>query len=212
MNCLVSLRLWRSPPDNKKERANLMMEKLKDSAFVKMLKSGDKKVKIIMLLGILGILLIFLSQVFSSPKPKENQTVEAGETVTTAEYRKMLEQDLAAFISQIEGAGETKVMVTLKGTGETVYLKEQKTDVNQQGETGAESFSEHRSVSESYVVTDGKDGRNTVVKSQLEPEIKGVVVVCAGGDSPVVQSRILDAVTTALDLSSVRVYISKLAK
>ncbi len=46
------------------------MEKWKDSAFAKMLKSGDKKVKIIMLLGILGILLIFLSQVFSSPKPK----------------------------------------------------------------------------------------------------------------------------------------------
>lgn len=189
-----------------------MMEKWKDSALMKMLKSGDKKVKIIMLLGILGILLIFLSQVFSSQKPQENPTVEAGETVTTAEYRKTLEEELAAFISQIEGAGETKVMVTLKGTGETVYLKEQKTDVNQQGDTGSENFSEHRSVSESYVVTDGKNGRNTVVKSQLEPEIKGVVVVCAGGDSPVVQSRILDAVTTALDLSSVRVHISKLAK
>ncbi len=188
------------------------MEKLKDMAFFKMLKSGDKKVKIIMLLGISGILLIFLSQVFSSPKPEENKSVEAGETVTTAEYRRTLEQDLAAFISQIEGAGETKVMVTLKGTGETVYLKEQDTDVNQQGDSGTDNFSEHRSVSESYVVTDGKDGRNTVVKSQLEPEIKGVVVVCAGGDSPVVQSRILDAVTTALDLSSVRVYISKLAE
>ena len=35
--------------------------------------------------------------------------------------------------------------------------------------------------------------------------VKGVVVVCSGADNPVVQQNIIDAVTTALDITSVKV-------
>ena len=41
--------------------------------------------------------------------------------------------------------------------------------------------------------------------------VKGVVVVCPGGEEPVVQQRIISAVTTALDISSKRVFVTRLA-
>ena len=46
----------------------------------------------------------------------------------------------------------------------------------------------------------------------VEPTVRGVVVVCEGGDDPVVVSRVLSAVTRSLSLSSDKVCITKLAK
>lgn len=43
-----------------------------------------------------------------------------------------------------------------------------------------------------------------------EPEIRGVVVVCEGADSPSVSLQITQMLTTALDIPSTRVFISKL--
>ena len=60
-------------------------------------------------------------------------------------------------------------------------------------------------------MVDGTDGRSALVRTRMEPVIKGVVVVCEGGDDPVTVSRIMDAVTTALAISSAKVCITKLA-
>ena len=43
----------------------------------------------------------------------------------------------------------------------------------------------------------------------IEPKVRGVVVVCDGGDDPVVRSRVLEAVTKALSISSDKVCITK---
>ena len=39
--------------------------------------------------------------------------------------------------------------------------------------------------------------------------VKGVVVVCQGGDNAAVSQRIVDAITTALNISSKRVCVTK---
>ena len=46
--------------------------------------------------------------------------------------------------------------------------------------------------------------------AELEPRVKGVVVVCEGGDRPEVVGKVVDAVTVALDISSARVSVSRL--
>ena len=51
---------------------------------------------------------------------------------------------------------------------------------------------------------------NTDTKTvSIEPKVRGVVVVCDGGDNPIVVSRILEAVTKALYISSDKVCITK---
>ena len=49
-----------------------------------------------------------------------------------------------------------------------------------------------------------------MIQKQLEPTVKGVVVVCEGGDDIGVQQRVIDAVTVALDISSSKVCVTKL--
>ncbi len=50
---------------------------------------------------------------------------------------------------------------------------------------------------------------DTKTKS-IEPTVRGVVIVCEGGDDPIVVSRVLGAVTRSLSVSSDKVYITKL--
>lgn len=51
---------------------------------------------------------------------------------------------------------------------------------------------------------------DTKTKS-IEPTVRGVVIVCDGGDDPVVVSRVLGAVTRSLSVTADRVCITKLA-
>ncbi len=51
---------------------------------------------------------------------------------------------------------------------------------------------------------------DTKTKS-ITPVVRGVVVVCDGGDDPVVVNRVMSAVTKSLDISSNKVCVTKLS-
>ncbi len=51
---------------------------------------------------------------------------------------------------------------------------------------------------------------NSTKTKEIEPIIRGVVIACNGGDDPVVQQSVLNAVTKALNISSAKVCITKL--
>ena len=52
--------------------------------------------------------------------------------------------------------------------------------------------------------------KNTDTKTKsIEPKVRGVVVVCDGGDDPLVVARVMDAVTKSLNIGSDKVCITK---
>ena len=52
--------------------------------------------------------------------------------------------------------------------------------------------------------------KNTDKKTaSIEPKVRGVVIVCDGGDDPIVAARVLEAVTKSLDINSDKVCITK---
>ena len=171
-------------------------------------QTPEKRVKFILALGISGIILIFLSQFWPG---KEEKTAEALPQASVSAYGEELEQQLSTLIRQISGAGETRVMVTLANDGETLYVRETRTDRDYTKGGTDDPVTERESREEEYVLIDGKEGRTALVRTRMEPVIKGVVVVCEGGDDPVTVMRILEAVTTALAISSAKVCITKLA-
>ena len=170
-------------------------------------KNPDKRARWIVILGAAGIVLIFFSSIFGG-REKAQPAETTGET--TAAYAASIRDELSEMIAKISGAGKTEVMVTLQNDGETLYAKEEQTERDSVQSAG-ESISERESRDEAYVMVDGTDGRSALVRTRMEPVIKGVVVVCEGGDDPVTASRIMDAVTTALAISSAKVCITKLA-
>jgi len=174
---------------------------------------GDVKTKIIVALGILGMALILLSQFIYSGNPAQNET-ESSE-LTAAQYAQALEERLEYMISQMEGAGETRVMITLEDAGEIVYAREEKRNVDTQREASPESLGrsyQKESTEQRYIVIDGKEGRQALVKTRLEPRVQGVVVMCSGAGNVKVEKDIIHVVTTALNIPTTRVCVVKISK
>ena len=167
---------------------------------------GGKANKWIVGLGLAGMALILLSNFW----PKEPKTTLAAKT-TAEEFVTKTEQKLEALIGNIEGAGTCQVMVTLENGVEYVYASEQKTNTDRQEDTGENSNkgSQRDDTEQSIIVVDTEEGRQGLLVTEIQPTVRGVVVICPGGDHPEVKQRIVDAVTTALNLSSNRVCVTR---
>lgn len=173
--------------------------------------NNQKYKKLIIVSGLIGIALIFFSNFI--PGEKKEVISKENESLTVDEYRTQIENNLKEIVSSIEGAGNTKVLVTVENSAETVYATEQKknkesTEDKSNGEITKKKESDGSEVH--YITVKDSDGTEKALSvTQVQPTIKGVVIVCDGGSDPCVQQRIIDAVTTALNVTSKRVCVTK---
>lgn len=137
---------------------------------IKNLFKDGKLKNIIIVCGILGMALIFLSSlsVFG-----ENDS-DASSLYSVEEYKTEMQTSLQEMLSRIQGVGGVSVLLTIESSAEGVYLE-----------------------------------NNSTKTKELEPVIRGVVIVCDGGDDPIVTERVLEAVTKALNISSAKVCVTK---
>ncbi|MCM1285649.1 MAG: hypothetical protein NC213_02525 [Acetobacter sp.] len=159
--------------------------------------SENKKVKIIMTIGAVGMILILISS-FSGNENKK--TEEVNNSLNYSEYTVQLEKKLTDIISNISGVGQCKVMITLENSSENVYatdseFKNNDDTVNQKDE---------------YVIYDSKNGETPVLIKEYFPQVMGVTVVCSGGDNIEIREKIIDAVTALFNISANRVSVSKI--
>lgn len=172
----------------------------------------DKKVKLIVAVGVIGIALILLSELIVPPKDAKNAAQPANDSLTSDHEK--LERQVYDLITSIQGVGRAKVMVTLETSVEYIYAKEQKTDEdvarNSKGED-TQTFTQKQKTEESYILVDGSAGKQALLTTEKAPRVKGVVVVCEGGDDRLVQTRIVDALTTAFDIGANRVCVTQMA-
>ncbi|MCI8496908.1 MAG: stage III sporulation protein AG [Clostridiales bacterium] len=171
---------------------------------------GEKGRKLLVIAGIAGIALILLSDFW--PSGGGTQTAAAQET-TNAEYAEQLEQKLSVLIGNISGVGKSEIMVTLENGVEYVYANEERktTDKTEDISDSTQRVQQSNDVEQNVItVDDASGGKKALVRTQIEPQVKGVVVVCEGGDQELVQQRVTNAVTTALNITSRRVCVTKL--
>lgn len=180
-----------------------MLNKIKEE-----IMSNPKKRNI--LIVVLFIVLIFI--VFSSfvtPK-KGNESAKVDEISSVKQYEKELEEKITSIINDIEGVGNTKVMVTLDSVVSYEYVKESKENIDSVL-SGEDITSKKANYEEKYIFIEDQNGKKqALVKKQLAPQIKGVVIVCDGGDKPVIISMLVETISTIFDIKSTQISISKL--
>ncbi len=140
------------------------MEKLLKKEFIK---------KTIIVLGIVGIVLIFISTLVESDTKNSNNN---NEVTSTKSYCEKLQTELENIISYIDGVGRTKILLTIDTSSEIVYQEKSENQTK-----------------------------------QLEPKIRGVIVVCDGGNNPIVVQNIINALRSVLDISASKISVSKLS-
>ena len=154
----------------------------------------DKKITAIICLGLAGIFLLTMSELV----PQKSTKTEKKETVSdiSDSYEADLEKRLTSIVSSINGAGRTQVMVTLASGDENVYdVKENSSDGSRERE---------------YIVIDDGSSESGLLLKVVEPEIRGVAVVCEGADSANVRQEIVSTVSAVLGISSNRISIAKI--
>lgn len=167
---------------------------------------GAKGKSVLLIVGLAGILLIGLSEWW--PSGDKEVSAPTAEQQTDA-YVQALETQLKEIVGSIQGAGQCKVMVTLESGVQYVYAQEEKSNSDRQ--EGDSRVSQSDGSQQSIVIVDTEDGRQGLLVTEIQPTVKGVVVVCEGGDLETVQQRIVQAVTTALNITSKRVCVTKLS-
>ena len=153
----------------------------------------------------------FISGFFKTEGAKK--TKSNSQNSSTKEYVFQLESSLREMVSSIKGAGNTKVLVTLENTEETVYATEEKKNKEATEDKTDGQLSKKRESDDcekKYITIKDADGTERALSvTQIQPTVKGVVVVCDGGDIPEVQQRVTEAIKTALNITSKRVYVTK---
>ena len=131
------------------------------------LKNDKNLIRIIYIIGLLGIALIFISSFFDS------DNINSSFSGNIEDYRSTEETRIENMVESIEGVGDARVMITMENSAEQVYSDK------------------------------------SVVK-EIEPTVRGVMIVCKGADNPSIKETVLESVTKALNISCDKVCIAKL--
>lgn len=128
-------------------------------------------------------------------------------------YEKNTEQKLVSFISQIEGAGKTAVLVSTNGSAQKIvekdapYTRENDNSVNGEENTQSTRVEEN----ETTVFVEDVDGNKTpFICKEYAPKIIGVVVACEGGDNEEVVRKITEICQSLFDLDAHTIKVVKI--
>lgn len=159
------------------------------------------------LLGLFGILLIFLSELLPSGENKKTDTA-----VTDTElYRKQLQQEVAELVKGITGDSEVTVVITLEGGTEYIYATERNSDSGtKQNKESSDKYNKEISdkTEEKYIIIKTDNGEQPLLLSALAPAVRGVAVVCDSAGTPQIAESVKAAVCTLLDISEKKVTVT----
>ena len=146
-----------------------------------------KKYRYVILVLLVGIALMLIPE-------KEEQEITTVQTETVNDSQ-ALETRLEDVLSQINGAGQVRVVLT------TISLEEMIYQTDQDGEGKRVT---------TVTVSDGQRNETGLVRQVISPKYRGAVVVCHGADDPVVRLAIVEAVSNATGLGSDRISVLKM--
>ena len=169
---------------------------------LKTLYERIKKVKHIEIYLAVGLALIvgciyFIS--ISSSKKVENDTKTQIDNIsanfqTSGEYIDYLENKLENVITRVKGVGDTDVVITLEKGFEYIYATEEETKTTSNGTSVKSS---------SIVMVDGQP----VIKEEIYPVVKGIVVIADGAEDVSVKMNILSIIQTVIEIDTSKINI-----
>ncbi|MBE6574556.1 MAG: hypothetical protein E7652_09240 [Ruminococcaceae bacterium] len=145
-----------------------------------------KKHKTYILAGI-GVLSAIILLMISGCEGESKKT----ESVSVESYEIYIEKELTGIISEIEGVSGVKVMVNMNNGTEYVYASDREV-----GES---------SEKKKYFTDADKE---PILLTKIEPKVRGVAVVCKGGDNINIQNKVISLVSSVLNLPTNRIFVS----
>jgi len=182
--------------------------------FKNLIDGKDKKklVENAIILVIIGIVIIIAGGAFfgggeKKAAGKDVQRDKEAETVSKSidgEQKADLEKRLESILSQIEGAGRVSVMITYASGKEIVPAVDTKKTENETQEKDSGGGTRHLNQNdyESRVIYEEDQGgvKRPVIIKEIQPQVKGVVIVADGAGNAQVRENLSRAVQALMDV------------
>ncbi len=192
-------------------------EQLKKFNFQKLSLNPKLVTKLIIIL-VVGIGFILISDFYSDlsgDKTEKTNTdttsvVESQET-GDAEFVEEMENQLSLILSQIQGMGKVSIMITLKTGTEIITAKDEtisdKTTNEKDKEGGIRTINEQNTSDKVVFMNEQGGTSKPLVLKEINPEIKGVIIVAEGAKDPKLKLKLTEAVQTVLDVPAYRISV-----
>lgn len=165
---------------------------------------NGKNLKIIILLIVFVVALILIMNLSKGTSKNVASTVSSNTYTTSLEYSKMLESKLESVLSQVKGAGQVKVMITLDGSPELVYAMDSDSKVSNSSSGGTTTTS-----SQTPIIVSKNGSSSPLILTEILPKVKGVIVVSSGANDVSIKLDILYSVSTLLGISTDKINVLK---
>lgn len=184
--------------------------------FLEKIRNKNIKKDQLLIFLLAGILLLIIALPAGETGEEETFTPDNKEEGGYQEeaYARALEARLEKILSEMDGAGEVAVMITLKSSSEQVVEKdteERKETVTESDSQGGQRTTQNTDYKE--VAVYGGDERNggqtPYISKRLSPRVEGVVVIAPGGDNAVVVKNITEAVQALFGIDTHKIRIVK---
>lgn len=166
----------------------------------------NKKSTTIFVIGIVGILLIGLSDVFFAGKSGVKNDSES--EISASQYVYELERKTEKIVSKIEGAGKSKIMITADTSRENEYAVNENKSQEMSGQNNA--LDQHTQIQNEIVIIEQNNEDSALIVKVTEPQIRGVLVLCEGADEPKIAEQITNAIKTVLGVPYNKICVLKL--
>ncbi|GEL77366.1 stage III sporulation protein AG [Tenuibacillus multivorans] len=202
-----------------------MFQQLKD--LLKMKNDTDRPTKrsYIILIGLIGLLFLIVSNIFSSdtnqnePTELEQEEVfldknEDGDSVSeeeaASEIRQQMQKDLSKAIETIEGVSNVQVMLQLEASSLKVYEKNTITGHQRTSETdqnGGTREVEDETIENQTVILRKNNSEKPLLIQEKNPSVRGVLIIAEGVDNLQIKQMVVESVSRLLDVSTHRIAV-----
>lgn len=174
-------------------------------------KSSRKKlIENTAILVIIGVIILIAGKSFFSGTntADKNSNVEkdakSNAVVRADDYYDDTEIKLGNILSQINGAGKVEVMVTYSVSKENIPaydVKKSESTTDEKDSGGGTRKIGQNSYESQIVYENGQNGqKNPMIIKELEPVVKGVLVVAEGATNPEVREKLCKSVQVLMDV------------
>lgn len=165
-----------------------------------------------------GLVLFFLSSTIFDTKDNKakNSNLIPEKTVqqSQASYEANMEKRLKTILSNVEGAGNVEVMLTISYGKEIVLANDTVTQQNESDEKdnagGTRNNKNYSQEKKTVMYTPSNGNSEPVVLKEIEPKIEGIIIVAEGGDNIVVQQNLIKASQALFNIPAHKIEVFKM--
>lgn len=147
-------------------------------------------------------------------KTGERTEIVDGGGETSKAYEAVIEQRLSGILSQMDGAGEVKVLITFTDYGAKVVEKDVSYTRNNEEQMGMDQDKVYTTSGENTEVTvytvDEEGNEIPFVQKVMVPKVEGVLVLTQGGNNPEIIQEMKEAIVALFGIEEHKIKIAKM--